>query len=537
MRAVVAVLAVMAMVAALCACSKAAASEPFEGELIDAQNDRLVVRSADETMLFATTDATVYDLQDQEILCVGDKVSVNYHKGEEMFVADTVTLTEHEADTLVFGGEVTELESDYVTVQSESLAVVFGIDEATKVEGDLSKGDSVTVTYDGNISENPHAISIVVIQEQQEKAERSIRGTVSEVADTSVIVSIGSAHARRFQITSDTTITGDDTKLKVGDEVRLIYTGDIDDKPVAKSITITRNNDQVYFVMDGVIESASADKVVLQTATRTYTFNIVKDTRIQNPKYLAAGHMATITYVGELGKNPTAASVFCSKDTAAEKGITDSKSTAQSTDDKKPAQSANNGKASEPAQSNKPADSADNKADKPSQDAQGDKKDDQGDKKDEPAQDEQGDEGTEPTQDEQGDEGGEATEPAQDEQGDEGTEPATDDQGGEGEEATTDDKSDDTAPEGDEGDDKGSYYDEYGVIAFKAKGEIVEWGKSPSVFKLDGSSTIELDIKDAKVSGGYIPKVGDQVVIIYSKDDMKLLEIQLEYRPAAKPAQ
>ncbi len=239
---IISMLTVLVMIIGLCSCSKpapepepapeaetveetaeeTASGDVFAGEMIDAQNNRLVVKGTDETMLFATTDKTDYDLKEEKELCVGDKIEVNYHKGDDMFVADKVTLTEHEEELLVFGGEVTELEKDFLTVHSESLTVVFTYNSRTKFQGDLTKGDSVTVTYKGNISGNPHAVSVVVIQEKQEKAEKSIHGTVSQIAKDSVVISIDSAHAARFRVTSDTKITGDAKELKLGDEVHLV---------------------------------------------------------------------------------------------------------------------------------------------------------------------------------------------------------------------------------------------------------------------------------------------------------------------------
>ena len=50
---------------------------------------------------------------------------------------------------------------------------------------------------------------------------------------------------------------------------------------------------------------------------------------------------------------------------------------------------------------------------------------------------------------------------------------------------------------------------------------------------MDGGATVKLDIKEADVAAGYIPEVGDQVLIHYDKDTMKLIDIQLEYRNTA----
>ena len=66
------------------------------------------------------------------------------------------------------------------------------------------------------------------------------------------------------------------------------------------------------------------------------------------------------------------------------------------------------------------------------------------------------------------------------------------------------------------------------------RGTINSWG-NPCTIKVEGGSSVQLDISDASIAGGYIPQEGDQVVAAYSKDDMKLLHLQLEYRPAPEP--
>ena len=145
----------------------------FSGDLIDAQGARLVVKDMDKTLVFSTMGTTNYDLGEESRLSVGDKIKVDYHKIDGMYVANKVSLTEHVDDSLVFGGAVMELEKDFLTVQSESLTVVFNKDDKTQNDGDLSVGDSVTVTYEGNLSANPRAVSVVVILEQKAVVERT----------------------------------------------------------------------------------------------------------------------------------------------------------------------------------------------------------------------------------------------------------------------------------------------------------------------------------------------------------------------------
>ncbi len=507
----IAVVMALVMILSMSGCGvyKTEADEVFSGVMVDAQNERIVVRGDSETMLFATTEGTEYDLLEESELCIGDTIEVDFHKGDDMYIADSVRLITHENHPAVFGGEVTELKKTYLTVQSESLTIVFNRDDKTKIEGDLSKGDSVIVTYEGNLSENPQALSIVVIKENKEKKEKSLHGTVAEIGEKSAIISVDSAHACRLQITSDTTFSGDDTKLKIGDEVFVVYTGTAGDNCVAKSIKISRKQEETknqtqqqnqkqsqaqaqsqtttYYVMDGVIDKVSSNGIVIRTSQNSYTFGIVKETRIKNPNYMKAGHKTTITYSGELDKNPVAASIFCSKDTVSEKEKQNAAKAAEAAEKEKTKEDSNT------------KDNA--KADGSSAEKESSKTDDSSEVEDDATSEESSD--------------------SKDDAKAEESSTAKDD-----EKAETKDKeksSEETnTPETDS-------------VIIKARGEVIEWA-NPCIFKVDGGATLNLDIIDAEVSGGYIPQAGDQVLITYDKDEMELLVIQLEYRPAKATA-
>ena len=490
LRMLIAVLSAMVMVIAMCSCdkSKAENDQVFAGELVDAQQNRIVVMAADETILFETGDGTVYDLQGEKELCIEDQVEVEYHKSKDMFVADTVRLTAHKEQSQVFGGEVVELEDTYLTVHSESMTVVFLRDDETKIEGNLTKGDAVTVTYEGNLTENPRAISIVVIQERQKKEEKSTHGTVAEIWDNSVVVSVDSAHACRFRITKDTKIDGDDTKLKVGDEVHLVYTGTAGEDPVAVSITITRTK-QAYHVMDGVIQKATVHSLTVKTAKKSYKFKIVDETRIQNPENMIFGHKTTITYAGDLNDNPIAASILCSKDTVTEKEKEKTTKATKATKATKVTEATKETKTTEPTEPTEPTDPTD------------------------PTEPTETTEATDPTEPTEPTETTEETETTEATETTEETEPPETTEATEAPKPTEE-------PETDPG-----------YVVINAEGTITKWG-NPCTIKVDGNGTVKLDISDASVSGGYIPEEGDQVKIAYDKDSMKLLSIQLVYRQA-----
>ena len=124
-------LCLLAFVAGACSASGGGSGEKFTGELIDTQGDRVVVRGESETMLFFTGAETEYDYGSEEELGIGDKIEVGYHKADKVFVADEIKLIEKKVEATIFGGEVTELSADYLTVQAESLTVVFNRDVNT----------------------------------------------------------------------------------------------------------------------------------------------------------------------------------------------------------------------------------------------------------------------------------------------------------------------------------------------------------------------------------------------------------------------
>ena len=537
-----AVLLVPVMIFAFCGCggsdkaeeasssSDQSAASSFAGELIDAQNDRLVVRGDDETMLFATSNETEYELGEESELCLGDKIEVDYHKTEEEYVADAVELKSHEEESLVFGGEVTELQKNYVTVQSESLTVVFGYGDKTKIEGDLTIGDSVTVTYEGNLSENPKAVSVVVIRENQKKTEKSAHGTVSETDNGSIVVSVDSAHACRFLTNSSTKITGDDTSVKVGDEVHVVYTGEAGSDPVAKSIKVKRNENQAYFVMDGVIAKVTKNNITIRTAKKSYVFKIVKDTRIKNSDYLKAGHKTTITYVGNLDQNPVAASIFCSKDTVTKQ----EKQKAEQA--KKAGKSEKNAVSNETQNGSKENSEASGKAEEQNASSNTDtaeKTDDQTASESKEAAEQADDQNASGSEEKSG-----SSEEADQQKSDENADSeaaekeSADSEAAEKESAQDTVSTEEITSKADDLTEAAAEAKAEGSVVIKAKGEIEKWGKNPSIFKIDGRATLKLDIKKAKISGGYIPKEGDQVVIFYDKNTLELIDLRLEYRPA-----
>ena len=47
-----------------------------------------------------------------------------------------------------------------------------------------------------------------------------------------------------------------------------------------------------------------------------------------------------------------------------------------------------------------------------------------------------------------------------------------------------------------------------------------------------GGGTLNLSMSGVKISAGYIPEPGDKVAVVYDKNSMKALDLQLIDRPA-----
>ena len=525
----IAVILTVVMTAGLCACSAAgsdgAQTGKYTGELIDAQNNRLVVRSADETILFVTTSSTTYDLKEEEAyISIGDTVDVTYHKGDDVLVANGVSIKQHEGRALPFGGVVTELGKSYLTVQSESLTAVFRYNEDTRCSGDLTEGDAVTVGYTGNLSADPKAHSIIVIQEKKASKDKSMHGTIAEVDDGSIIVSIDSANAYRVVITPDTEINSEDKTLKVGDEILLVYRGSALEAPEVSTVTVLGH--LKYYIMDGVIDKVKPESILVKTGYRTYEFKITNDTKIQNRKNMESGHKTTITYTGEPDQDPVAISIFCSAGTYTKKEKAAFDKIKKADDKKKAEQAAAEEKEAAAKKGGEKAEADPQKEQSNAEGSSGETKTEEPAKAEETSASEENPEGTEKpesTKEENGetDQKDTAAEAAPESSGTDVTNPTGDI------EVTEEPKTDEDAFEENTGDET-LKADPHSVL-IKAEGEIKTW-EAMSKIKIFGGATLNLDIKKAVVTGGYIPRPEDKVLIYYDKDAMKLLSIQLLYR-------
>ena len=313
----IAALMAAVMVFSITGCGQQSDEDTFEGSLVNAQNNVLVVR--DNTAYvrqFYTNDKTVFSYENGTALKPGDSLLISYHQEGSKYVASSVSVAEAQEETLVLQGEVTDLTPATMTVNANSLTVKFTYNDKTQVEGRLTKGDSVRVTYYGDISENPYASEIVVEEEKADAALHKISGIVSEVSGKSILLSVDSADAFRFKLTGDTIIDGKADRVAVGDHVTLVYSGNLKNDPSLHRVEITekaKKDKQELMVIDGTVEKYTDKTIVINTGAKVYTFKVNKNTQYSGSTMPKKGVKATITYKGKLKEKPVAVAVFCKK--------------------------------------------------------------------------------------------------------------------------------------------------------------------------------------------------------------------------------
>ena len=559
------------------ASSSAAASNEYSGELVIAYQHELVLSGEDGEMEFVTDEDTVYNMGDVGAMYLDDVLSVKYHEGDDGNIAEEVNLVEHMDTALEYAGTLVDSNDDSITLVNKGISATFQIDSDSYIVGDLSQGDEIELTYLGDINEYPYANVVAVVTEAEAPQANTIRGTVSELYNGTLLLSIDSAHAYRFVITSSTDIGGAADDIAVGDQVEITYQGSVTSQPNALSVKVVKASDQRVYVINGTIESVSSNSIVLNTGVASYAIATTSNTKFYGEQP-AQGYLAKITYTGSLISNPEATIVYCAKSAKEANKATakkqesksDSKSNNSSAQKDDSKQSSGNNSAKQDDSSSKKTDEKATESSESSAQKTDIKPEAASEQSPEP-EDETADETKkqpepEPEADDQSDEGSEPEEEVVPEPEDEGAgesgeepapEPEADDQSDEGSEPE-----EEVAPEPEPEDEAAAEPEEEAVepeeeavpeeevadepeeeAAPEPAPEMVVSGKGTIVKDDTGNKVLEVEMKngkklkfkydnDTKISSGYTPQKGDVIKIEYGSDSLILKDIQLVSRDA-----
>lgn len=303
-----------ALVLMLGSCSKKVETGVATGTLKAALDTEIVLNTSEGEQHFVTNEKTVYDLGGMDQLNLNDVVDVEYHTSGKDMTADKVILREHIQRDLTFNGKVTDVNDKAVTVTGKSLTVSFVINAETQINGDLSVGDEVAIVYMGDLSEYPYASVITVSSEAETEPKTStVSGIVTEFTETSVLISIDSATSYRFEMDTNTSITGVAKYLRIGDSVTITFEGDVASTPKASNVNIVREAQEERRTVNGTIENVTKDYLTLNTGKKVYIIQTDKNTKYTGDKP-AKGYKSEITYTGILSSGKAVAvNVYCVK--------------------------------------------------------------------------------------------------------------------------------------------------------------------------------------------------------------------------------
>lgn len=182
-------------------------------------------------------------------------------------------------------------------------------------EDRLYVGDTVEVSYHKSMGKM-HADE-VILRSHIEK-ELVFEGTVTQVKEDELTVT-GKSLTVSFVRNEETAVAGD---LSVGDEVSVIYTGDLSEYPYAASITVTAEiaKPEVKTV-SGIVAEFTENSILLAIdSAKSIRFTFNADTVITGAaKYAHTGDSVNIRYDGKLDESPVALEINIVKEAEKEK--------------------------------------------------------------------------------------------------------------------------------------------------------------------------------------------------------------------------
>ncbi|MDL2327646.1 hypothetical protein LJC64_03200 [Ruminococcaceae bacterium OttesenSCG-928-A11] len=266
---VIALVLVAALALMGCGGKQEAPAEGFmEGTLVDASASTILVQGADGAeYLFNRGEAKV---EGDDALAVGDGVRV-YYTGEvekDSANAQPVTLTrivvttaEGAGDGDVGGsieGTITDASMNTISIAADGRTLTFSTMDA-EVDGSLNVGETVVITFDGELDESAEVQSVQVTrvvvtggaaaqqpatqqpaassQAQQPAGEtKTLEGTVEDVAPAALYMSDATGVVYQFT-TTDVEIEGE---LAEGGSVTVYYIGELWSQPDPQDVTVVK---------------------------------------------------------------------------------------------------------------------------------------------------------------------------------------------------------------------------------------------------------------------------------------------------------
>lgn len=207
-------------------------------------------------------------------------------------------------------GTLKEAAQDSITISGDDGLQQFKTTDETVYDLDgmdaLNIDDVVDVEY--HSSGDTMTADKVILREHVQK-DLTFNGQVVDVTDKAVTVT-GKSLTVSFTINEETEIKGE---LSKGDEVALVYMGDLNEYPYASVINVSKEADKVpekTTISGTVTEFTEKSMLVAIDSSTSYRFELDKETSVSGvAKYVKVGDTVNITFEGDVKSTPKASSI------------------------------------------------------------------------------------------------------------------------------------------------------------------------------------------------------------------------------------
>ena len=207
-------------------------------------------------------------------------------------------------------GTLKEAAQDSITISSDDGLQQFKTTGETVYDlggmDELNLDDVVDVEY--HSSGDTMTADKIILREHVQK-DLTFNGQVVDVTDKAVTVT-GKSLTVSFTINDETEIKGE---LSKGDEVALVYMGDLNEYPYASVINVSKEADKVpekTVVSGTVTEFTEKSMLVAIDSSTSYRFELDKNTSVTGvSKYVRVGDTVKITFEGDVKSSPKASNI------------------------------------------------------------------------------------------------------------------------------------------------------------------------------------------------------------------------------------
>ncbi len=272
-----------------------------------APNSLIIRMENGNTISFALTNITDASVRK------GDTVTIVY-EGDITSCPEVmgITVTQSNPTSTITGTIITKID-DSIFVQITSSDVLrFTVTKDTVIIGQTNvvRDDTVEVTFEGDLYENPEAIEITVIKANPDRRDldpslldKELTGTVTKLTSTKVTIMTSKNNRYSFRITGKTVIDEKKYDLELDARIRVTYDGYASDTPDAKQIKVLAPSDPTPTVKPSIIQKISGtivskagnSLVVKATDGIKYSF-LLGSVTIKGDLDAKAGDLATVKF-------------------------------------------------------------------------------------------------------------------------------------------------------------------------------------------------------------------------------------------------